>query len=155
MSALSAISEATSSALERRRMAARLDQLAERLGVGIDVLEDFVAGVAPGREPAVERANIGVAKRHKLSARLSDQPFTVVVQDDRHILARQPHRGLDRDPVGRHVGGEQRVPGGEGALVPDIEQRDFLAQQERRRMSCEVTVDVVMRIAREGWRRAS
>ena len=37
---------------ERGRMAARLDQFAERLGVGVDVLEDFVAGVAPGLKPA-------------------------------------------------------------------------------------------------------
>jgi hypothetical protein len=45
---------------ERRRMTARLDQFAERLGVGIDVLEDFVAGIAPSLEPTVERTDIAV-----------------------------------------------------------------------------------------------
>src|SRR5688500_19687594 len=58
--------------------------------------------------------------------------FAGIVDNDRYILARQSCRCLDRDPVGRHVGGKQRMAGGKGRLVPQVEQRDFLAQQQRR-----------------------
>src|SRR6185369_3919485 len=62
---------------------------------------------------------------------LRNKTFAVVVNDNRHIFARKPHPGFKLDPVGRHVGGKQRMAGGKGGLVPHIEQRDFFAQQQR------------------------
>jgi len=41
--------------------------------------------------------------------RLGHKPLAGVVNNDQHILARQPRPGFQRDPVGRHVGGEQRM----------------------------------------------
>ena len=107
------------------------DQFAECLGVGVHVLEDLVARLSPAIEPTVELANIGVAQRLELFRRLRHQALAGIVQHDRDILARQPNCGLQLDPAGRHVGGEQRMAGGERGLVPEIEQRDFLAQQQR------------------------
>ena len=46
-------------------MSAGLDQFAKRLGIGIDVLENLVARRAPGPEPAIERANIGITQGRK------------------------------------------------------------------------------------------
>ena len=115
---------------QRGRVPARLDQFAKGLGVGIDVLEQFVARRLPGLQPAVELANIGVAQRREAIRRLRHEAFAGIIDDDRHVLARQPRLGFERDPLGRHVGGKQRMAGGEGGLVPEIEQRDFLAQQQ-------------------------
>ena len=116
---------------QRRRVAAMLHQLAERLGIGIDVLEQFIAGRFPALQPAFELADIAVAQGFQTIRRLRHEALAVIIEDDRHVLARQPRFGLQRDPVSRHVGGKQRMAGGEGGLVPDIEQRDFIAQQQR------------------------
>ena len=110
-------------------MAARLDQLAKRLGVGIDVLEQFKAGILPALQPAIERADVAVAQRGKGLRRLGDEPFAGIVNDNQDILARQPRPGFERNPAGSHVGGKQRMAGGKGGLVPHVQQRDFLAQQ--------------------------
>ena len=59
---------------QRRRVAARLDQFAERLGVGIDVLEQFVARRLPALQPAIELANVGVAQRREPSAAWDTRP---------------------------------------------------------------------------------
>ena len=64
-------------------------------------------------------------------SRRRHKAFAGIVDDDRHVLARQPRLGLERDPVGRHVGGKQRMARGEGGFVPQVEQRDFLSQQQR------------------------
>jgi len=48
-----------------------------------------------------------------------------------HVLARQPRLGFECDPVGGHVGGEQRMSGGKRRLMPDIEQGDFITPQQR------------------------
>ena len=82
-------------------MAARLDQFAERLGVGVDVLEDFVAGIAPGLQSAGERADIAVAERPEAIDRGSDQPFAVIIEDDRHVLAQGDHLGVPVQTVDR------------------------------------------------------
>ena len=116
---------------QRRRMPAMLDQFAKRLGVGIDVLEQFIAGRLPALQPAVERTDIGKARLLEMIRRQRHQSLAGIVDHDRHILARQPRLGLQRDPVGRHIGGKQRMAGREGGLVPHIEQRDLLARQER------------------------
>ena len=108
-----------------------LHQFAKGLGVGIDVLEHFVAGLLPALQPTVELADVGVAQGFQAIRRLRHEAFAGIIENDRHILARQPRFGFQRDPVGRHVGGKQRMAGGERGLVPDIEQRDFLAQQQR------------------------
>ncbi len=115
---------------ERRRVATMFDQFAECLGVGIHILENFVTGVAPALKSAIELSDVGVAERLELFRR-RHEAFSGIVDYDRHILARQPQCSFQRDPVRGHVGGEQRMAGGEGRLVPEIEQRDFLAQQQR------------------------
>ena len=116
---------------QRRRVAARLDQFAKGLCVGIDVLEQFIARRLPALQPAVELADIAVAQCREAIRSLRNKAFAGVVNDDRHILARQPRFGFERDPAGRHVGGKQRMAGREGGLVPEIEQREFIAQQKR------------------------
>ena len=108
-----------------------LHQFAERLGIGIDVLEQLIASLFPALQPTVELADIAVAQGFQTIRRLRHEALAVIIEHDRHILARQPRFGLQRDPVSRHVGGKQRMAGGEGGLVPDIEQRDFFAQQQR------------------------
>ena len=115
---------------ERRRVPPRLHQFAKCLGIGIDVLEQFVAGRFPALQPAVELPDIGVAQGFQALGRAAGQALAVIIDHDRHVLARQPRLGLQRDPVGRHVGGKQGVAGGEEGFVPDIEQRDFLTQQQ-------------------------
>ncbi len=47
---------------ERGRMPPRLHQFAKGLGIGIDVLEQFVAGGLPAPQPAVELADVAVAQ---------------------------------------------------------------------------------------------
>jgi hypothetical protein len=49
---------------QRRRVPPRLDQFAERLAVGIDVLEQLVAGVGPACRPPFSM-DIGVAERRQ------------------------------------------------------------------------------------------
>ena len=115
---------------QRRRVAAMLHQFAKRLGIGIDVLEQFIAGRFPALQPAIELRGHCCSPAPQPIRRHGHEAFAVIIEDDRNILARQPRLGFERDPVGRHVGGEQRMAGGEGGLVPDIEQRDFLAQQQ-------------------------
>ena len=61
--ALLAISAGDLLRRQRGRVPARLDQFAERLGVGIHVLEKLKARLPPGLEPAVELANVGVSQR--------------------------------------------------------------------------------------------
>lgn len=112
-------------------MTSRLDQLAERFRIGIDVLEHLIARIAPGPQPAIERTDIAVAERRKALCARRDQTLTVIIEHNRNVLARQSHLGLNRDPVRGHVGREQRMAGGEGGLVSEIEQRDLLAQQQR------------------------
>ena len=68
---------------QRGRVTARLHQFAKRLGVGIDVLEQFKARVLPGLQPAVERADVGVAQRVQAIRRLGNKAFAGVVDDDR------------------------------------------------------------------------
>ena len=65
------------------------------------------------------------------SVGLRNKAFASVVDDNRHIFARQSRLGFERNPVGRHVGGKQRMAGGIGGLMPHIEKSDFLAQQQR------------------------
>ncbi len=108
-----------------------LHQFAEGLGIGIDVLEQLKACLFPALQPAFELADVAVAQRREPVRRHGNEAFAVIIEDDRHVLARQPRFGLQRDPVSRHVGGKQRMAGGEGGLVPDIEQCDFIAQQQR------------------------
>ena len=60
---------------QRRRVAAMLDQFAEGLGVGIDVLEEFVAGVLPALQSACELADVTVAQRVELLRRLRTRPW--------------------------------------------------------------------------------
>ena len=107
------------------------DQFAKGLGIGIDVLEQLKAGLFPSLPPALELPDIAVAQHFQAIRRYADEAFAVIVEHDQDVLARQPRFGFQRDPVGRHVGSEQRMAGGERGLVPDIEQRDFLAQQQR------------------------
>ena len=111
-------------------MPARLHQFAKGLGVGVDVLKQFVARAAPAIESAIELTNTAVAQCRKAIRHRSNEAFAIVINDDRHILARQPRFGFERNPVGGHVGGKQRMAGGEAGLMPDIEQRDLVAQQQ-------------------------
>ena len=129
--ALPAISAATSSAGSDGVCRRELDQFAKSLGVGIHVLKQFVASRLPGLQSPVELTNIGVSQCLKAIHGLRNKTFARVVDNDRHILARQSRRGFERDPLSRHVGGEQRMAGGKGGFVPQIEQRDFIAQQQR------------------------
>jgi len=115
---------------QRGRVPPRLHQFAKRLGVGIDIDEQLKAGLLPGLQPAIELANIGVPQRRQTIGRRRHKTFAGVVDDDRHVLARQPDLGLEHDPASRHVGGEQRMAGGKGGLVPHIQQCDFIAQQQ-------------------------
>src|SRR4029450_7646609 len=88
-------------------------------------------GSGPGLQSACELADIAVAEPCKTFARCGHKAFAIVVDDNRHILARQPHLRLQRDAAGGHVGGEQRMAGGKLRLMPEVEQRDFLAQKKR------------------------
>ena len=112
-------------------MAALFDQFAKGLGVGIHVLKQFMARGLPGSEPAVELANVGVAQRPQAIDSHRGEAFAVVIHNDLHVLAWQPRLGFERDPIGGHVGGEQRMAGGKDRLMPDIEQSDFIAPQQR------------------------
>jgi hypothetical protein len=68
---------------------------------------------------------------HQTIRGLRNKAFARVVNDNRHIVAGQSYPGFELDPVGRHIGGKQRMARGIGGLVPHIEQRDFIAQQQR------------------------
>ena len=116
---------------QRRRVSAGLDQFTKGFCVGIDVLKEFVACVLPGLQPAAERANVAVAQRRQRLARGGHEAFASIVEDNRHILARQPCLGFERDPVRRHVRGEQGVAGGKGRLMSEVKKRDLFAQQQR------------------------
>ena len=116
---------------QRGRVPARLDQFAKGFGVGIHVPEQFIARRLPGLQPAVELTNIAVSQCRKAIRGLRNKAFAGIVDDDGHLLARQSRFGFERDPLRRHVGGKQRMAGGKGGLVPEIEQRDFFAQQQR------------------------
>src|ERR1700738_1675752 len=94
-------------------------------------MEQLKARDLPGLQPAVELTNVGVPQRHQAIRSHGDEALARVVDNDRHILAGQSRLRLERDPPGRHVGGKQGMAGGKGSLVPHIEQRDFLAQQQR------------------------
>lgn len=113
-------------------MTPRLHQFAKRLGVGIDVLEHLVAGRPPGLQAAGQCADVAVAQCLQLVPCGVNQPFTIIIENDRRIPARQPQIGLERNPAGGHVDGKQRMAGGEISLMPEIKQRDLLAQQQRR-----------------------
>ena len=114
---------------QRGRVPARLDQFAKSFCIRIHILEQFVSRHPPGLQPAVELTDVGVAQRRETIRSLRNEAFAGVVENDRRVLARQPRFGFERDPLGRHVGGKQRMAGGKGSLVPEIEQRDFLAQR--------------------------
>ena len=116
---------------QRRRVAAGLDQFAKGLGVGVHVLKNFVAGFPPSAQPAVELTNVGVAQCLEVILRGGDKTFSRVIDDDRHILAGKPRLGFERNPVSRHVSRKQRMARSKVGLVPHIEQRDFIAQQQR------------------------
>ena len=62
---------------------------------------------------------------------LDNKTLAGIVDDDRYILARQSHRSLKRNPVGRHVGREQGMTAGKGGLMAQIEKRNFFAQHQR------------------------
>jgi hypothetical protein len=111
-------------------MAAGLDQFTERLGIGIDVNENLEARLPPGFQISLELANVGIAQRGEAIRRLRHKAFTGIVDHDRYILARKPDFRLEHDPARRHIGGEQGMPGGIGRLMAQIEQRDFLTQQQ-------------------------
>src|ERR1700722_2420261 len=111
-------------------MAARFDQFTERLGVGIDVDENLKSRFPPAVQASFELADVGIAQRGKTIRSLANKTFAGIEDHDRHILAWQPALGLERDPVRRHIGGEQRMTGGIGRLMAQIEQGDFLAQQQ-------------------------
>ena len=83
----------------------------------------------PSRPPSSWRT-FGIAEAGEAAGSLGHKAVAGIVNDDRHILARQPRLGLDGDAAGRHIGGEQRMTGGKGGLVAQVEQRDFLTQQQ-------------------------
>jgi hypothetical protein len=116
---------------QRRGMTAGLNQFAKRLGVGIHILEQLKARRLPRLQPAIELTNVRVTQCRQAIRSQGDEAFAGVADNDRHILAGQSRFGFERDPLSRHVGGKQRMAGGKGGLVPHIEQRDFIAQQQR------------------------
>jgi hypothetical protein len=81
-------------------------------------------------KPAFELADVGIAQCRETIRSLADKALAGIVNDNRRVLARQPCLGLQRNPVGRHVGGEQRMARGEDRLVAQIEQRNLLAHQQ-------------------------
>jgi hypothetical protein len=115
---------------QRGRVPAGLDQFAKGLGVGIDVAKQLKASRPPPLETAVEVPNVRVPQCRETIDRLRNEAFAGVVDHDRHVLAGQPGRGFERDPLSRHVGGKQRMARGKGGLAPQVEKRDFIAQQE-------------------------
>ena len=60
-------------------MPAGLNQFAKRLGIGIHVLEDFVARPLPGLQSAVELTNVGVSQRPEAIRGLRNEAFASVV----------------------------------------------------------------------------
>ena len=107
-----------------------LHPFAKRLGVGIDILEQFVPRRAPARQPALQRVDPAEAKSAQDLGRGRDQPFAIVVEHHRHIAARQPPGDLHCQPAQRDLRGKQRVAGGKRGLFAQIDQRDFGARQQ-------------------------
>jgi hypothetical protein len=87
--------------------------------------------VAETKDVDDKAIGIIVPQSPKMIRGLRNHAFAGIVKDDRYILAGQPRLGFEHDPAGRHVGGEQRMARRKGGLVPDIEQCDFIAQQQR------------------------
>ena len=143
--ALSAIRSATSSA-GSDGVCRRCSQFAKRLSVGIHILEQFIARGLPGLQSAVELPNVGISQCRKPIRRQGDQAFARIIEDDRHILAGQSRFGFERDPIGRRIGGKQRMARCKDGLVPHIEQRDFVRSSSAQRTCKGVTEGMVM-----GW----
>src|SRR5262249_42683391 len=78
-----------------------------------------------------ELVDIAVAEPGKTFARGGHKPFAIVIDDNRRILARQSYLRLQSDAAGGHVGGKQGMGGGKLRLMPEVEQRDLLAQEKR------------------------
>src|SRR5579863_5793657 len=111
-------------------MAARFDQFTERLGVGIDVDENLKSRFPPAFQASFELADVGVAQRGKTIRGFGHKTFAGIEDHDRHVLAWQPDLGLERNPARRHIGGEQRMTRGIARFLAQIQQGDFLAQQQ-------------------------
>jgi hypothetical protein len=120
-----------------------LDQFAERLAVGIDVLEQLVAGVGPALQSALQGMNIGVAERGQALAGRRDQALAIVVEHDLGVLARDAIKDLQLQPAQRQLRGEQRVGLGEGVFLAQVDQGDLAAGDQ-------VVADLARRDGQQG-----
>ena len=76
-------------------MPAQIHQFAKRLGVGIDVLEQFIASLLPALQSVVEQTADWQSKLPLGDTPLERyQPLAGIVDHDRHVLARQPRHSL-------------------------------------------------------------
>jgi hypothetical protein len=115
---------------ERGRTAARLDQFAERLAGGIDVLEEFEAGRRPSGQASAQRADISVAQRRQPLGRGRDEALAVVVEHDAYIPPGQPLESVDLQPAQGEIGCEQRVATRVSILFPQVEDGDLPPRQQ-------------------------
>ncbi len=75
--------------------------------------------------------DIGEAERFELFDGGGDEAFVVVIDNHRHIAARQLPRRFDRQQAGGDLCGEQRVALCKLRLFAQVDQRDFIARDQR------------------------
>ncbi len=115
-------------------MPAVFDQFAERLGVGIDVLEQFVAGVAPTRQAVAQDADLLVSQVLELTGGVIGQVFAargaIVIDDQQDVAARNAPMGFGGYAAQRDLGGEQGMAKGELGFLAYVDQGDFFTAQQ-------------------------
>ena len=124
-------SACTCGAAQRRRMAHAFHQFAERLARHVDVLKQLAAGFAPALQTAFEQRDVGIAQFGQTSRGAFGEPFAGVEHDDRHRRARQAHRRVQFEPRQRQIGGKQRMTARVRIFLAHIDERDFLAFDQR------------------------
>ncbi len=107
------------------RVGPRLHQLAERLGVGIDVEEQLEPRPDPAIEPAVQQAHVGIAQGGQALGAVRGQTLAIAVDHDGRRLARDAVEDLQLQAGQRQAGGEQGMAAGEDTLLAQIDQRDL------------------------------
>ncbi|MNN04720.1 hypothetical protein D3C81_1174500 [compost metagenome] len=118
---------------QRRRMALRLHQLAERLARHVHVAEYLAAGGDPGCQPAVEPRHIRVAQpvQHRRRARRQILARVLPIDHDPRIAARNPPPRFQFELREREVGRPERMLLGVGVFLAHVDQRDLGAVEQR------------------------
>ena len=107
-------------------MAAMLDQFAERLGVTVHILEQFIAGIAPGAEAALQFAHIGVTKPLQPHGGTARQPLARIIDDDRRVEPGDAPARFLIDAAQRDLGSEERMALREIMFLAHVDQGDLV-----------------------------